>query len=174
MIEVALKDCNAKSYYGNYFFNVPLLVWAWVQLCLCYPSMSIALSIANLQRNTYSNRKTFIVSILGTRQEMKIKKQNKIVSLCFDVVFVVFFSFVCLLSFCEFFGFLMGEHMSLFILLKNKDKKRFCVKGWGVGNNSCGDLSWFCYGWDTPKLQVLQVSKVSITLTFGMLLQWFV
>jgi hypothetical protein len=37
-----------------------------------------------------------------------------------------------------------------------------------------GGLSRFCYGWGTPNLQVLQVGKVSITVTFGMLLAWFV
>jgi hypothetical protein len=37
---------------------------------------------------------------------------------------------ICLGSFCQ----------------KNKNKKRFCVKGWRMGNNYCGGLSRFCYG----------------------------
>jgi hypothetical protein len=66
------------------------------------------------------------VILLGTRQEMKIKKQNKIVSLCFDVVFVDFFSFVCVVSFCEFFWI---SHVRAYVLVhfvkKTKTKKGF-------------------------------------------------
>jgi len=53
---------------------------------------------------------------------MKIKKQNKIVSLCFDVVF---FSFVCLISFCDLFWI---PHVRAYVFVhfaKNKNKKGF-------------------------------------------------
>jgi hypothetical protein len=91
--------------------------------------MSIAFSIASLQRNTYSNGKktSFIVIFSGTRQEMKIKKQNKIVSLCFDVVF---FSFVFLLSFCDFFWI---PHVRAYVFVhfvreKKEKKKVLCER----------------------------------------------
>jgi hypothetical protein len=57
---------------------------------------------------------------------MKIKKQNKIVSLCFDVVF---FSFVSLISFCDFFLDSSCESIRLCSFCKKQKQKRFCVKG---------------------------------------------
>jgi hypothetical protein len=123
MIEVALKDRNAKSYSGNHF------------LCVI-PSMSLNTTLFMLSLYVYRllhckltkkylfqwKKTSFIVIFSGTRQEMKIKKQNKIVSFC------CFFSFVCLLSFCEFFWI---PHVRAYVFVHfvpKKNKKGFVWK----------------------------------------------
>lgn len=87
MIEVALKDCNAKSYSGNYF----LCAIASMSLSTTLFMLSLCLLPSPLQ--TYKKKpmqwKKSIIhcDFLGTRQEMKIKKQNKIVSFCCFLLF---------------------------------------------------------------------------------------
>jgi hypothetical protein len=104
MIEVALKDCNAKSYSGNYF------------LC-AIASMSLSITLFMLSLYVYHllhckltkkflfqwKKTSFIVIFLGTRQEMKIKKQNKIFSFCCFLLFCLpsFFLWIFLDSSCE-------------------------------------------------------------------------
>jgi hypothetical protein len=72
MIEVALKDCNAKSYSGNYF----LCAIASMSLSTTLFMLSLCLSPSPLQ--TYKKKpmpmeKSIIhCDFLGTRQEMKI------------------------------------------------------------------------------------------------------
>lgn len=142
MIEVALKNCNAKSYSGNYFLcaiasmslSTTLFMLSLYVYCLLHCKLT--------KRNLCQWKKSIIhCDFFGnkTRNENKETKQDSFL-LLFSSLLFAFFLFV------NFFGFLMWEHTSLFILSKKKKKRRFFVKGWGVGNNSCGGLSRFCYG----------------------------
>ncbi len=124
MIEVALKDCNAKSYSGNYFLcaiaSMSLSITLFMLSLYVYHLLHCKLT----KKFLFQWKKNIIhCDFFGnkTRNENKETKQD-IFLLLFSSLLFAFVLFV------NFFGFLMWEHTSLFILSKKKTKKGFVWK----------------------------------------------
>lgn len=125
MIEVALKDCNAKSYSGNYFLCAIASMSLSTTLFMLSLYVDRLLHCKLTKRNLCQWKKaSFIVIFLGTRQEMKIKKQNKIVSFCCFLLFCLpsFFLRIFLDSSCE------SIYLCSFCQKKKKRKRFFCER----------------------------------------------
>ncbi len=126
-------------------FCVPLLVWA-LSTTLFMLSLYVycILHCKLTKKYLFQWKKTsFIVICSGnkTRNENKETKQDS---------FLMFWC--CFLLFCLSYFFLWPfldsscESICLCSFCKKQKQKRFCVKGWGMGNNSCRGSWWFCYG----------------------------